>query len=62
MRAMVGPRPIIVLTLGPEGHLGVDDPIAARVIASVAAKPPLTRKALVKMTRGPTAGSRQLNP
>lgn len=34
VRAMVGPRPIIVLTLGPEGHL-LDDPAADRVIASL---------------------------
>ena len=34
LRQHVGPRPIVVLTLGPEGYL-LDDPVADRVIASV---------------------------
>ena len=34
LRRRVGPGPIVVVTLGPEGYL-LDDPAADRVIASV---------------------------
>ena len=34
VRARLGPGPVLVLTLGPEGYL-LDDPAADRVVASV---------------------------
>lgn len=34
LRARIGPRPVLVLTLGPQGYL-LDDPAADRVVASM---------------------------